>query len=226
MSVDAIFSSWRNSVTHLCSICVSMSDAVLSDCHLATAEPLGVVLKLCLVSHLMFLSTLTCFLCSTGVDCASCGLCLTATLFTPYEVENDFHWNPALFFCSSLGWIPIPELFSDWKCVLWADLMLMRTSHRLVEHRRVSDSPEKGLTFLLKKKTEFVVSIFGWCFYFASFQNLVWVILSQVFLARPHSTSEVLWAVGTSLTKYKSLHSHLLNFHCLLGVANLSVWYS
>lgn len=37
----------------------------------------------------------------------------------------------------------------------------MRTSHRLVEHRRVSDSPEKVLTFLLKKKTEFVVSIFG-----------------------------------------------------------------
>lgn len=31
------------------------------------------------------------FLSSTGADCASSGPCLTATLFTPYEVESDLH---------------------------------------------------------------------------------------------------------------------------------------
>ena len=34
MSVDAIFSSWRNSVTALCSIHTSMSDTIQSDCPL------------------------------------------------------------------------------------------------------------------------------------------------------------------------------------------------
>ena len=32
MSVGAFFSAWRNSVTHLCFILTSMSDAILSDC--------------------------------------------------------------------------------------------------------------------------------------------------------------------------------------------------
>ena len=32
MSVGAAFSSRKNSITHLCSIPISMSDAVLSDC--------------------------------------------------------------------------------------------------------------------------------------------------------------------------------------------------
>ena len=32
MSMDAIFSTWRNSVTHLCVICSSISDTILSDC--------------------------------------------------------------------------------------------------------------------------------------------------------------------------------------------------
>ena len=32
MSVGAIFSTWRNSVTHLCFLCTSMSDTILSDC--------------------------------------------------------------------------------------------------------------------------------------------------------------------------------------------------
>jgi len=43
MSVDGIFSAWRNSVTPLCSVHTSMSDAIVSDCpsvaicHTATA---------------------------------------------------------------------------------------------------------------------------------------------------------------------------------------------
>ena len=32
MPVAAIFSAWRNSVTHLCFICTSMSDTILSYC--------------------------------------------------------------------------------------------------------------------------------------------------------------------------------------------------
>jgi len=32
MSLGAIFSAWRNSITHLCFIRTSMSDAILSDC--------------------------------------------------------------------------------------------------------------------------------------------------------------------------------------------------
>ena len=32
MSIDAIFSTWRNLETHLCFIGTSMSDAILSDC--------------------------------------------------------------------------------------------------------------------------------------------------------------------------------------------------
>ena len=42
MTVGAIFSAWRNSIPHLCFICTSMSDAILSGCpsaaicHMAT----------------------------------------------------------------------------------------------------------------------------------------------------------------------------------------------
>ena len=32
VSMGATFSTWRISVTHLCSICASISDAILSDC--------------------------------------------------------------------------------------------------------------------------------------------------------------------------------------------------
>lgn len=51
----------------------------------------------------------TYFLSSTGADCASSGPCLTATLFTPYEVESDFHQD-SLLSSFVLLWVEFPYL--------------------------------------------------------------------------------------------------------------------
>jgi len=41
MSVGAIFSTWRNSIPHICIIHTSMSDAILSDCCSAAICPMA-----------------------------------------------------------------------------------------------------------------------------------------------------------------------------------------